>query len=180
MTGMVHVLITSLISIFVLQLMSGQIQKRCFTLFGYRHKGCWGTCLQMLDNTLMNLHRTQLWGRRQKAAQSLPELGHDVRRLRNLAYSTAPNDVKEILAIEQFVDGLASTDMRLCIKQARSLNLNDAVRHAVELETFNKAELKRDDGRGYLRTTSQTNETQECDTQTLTLIKNIQTMLSEL
>jgi hypothetical protein len=79
----------------------------------------------------------------------------------------APNDVREILAKEQFIDGLASADMRLHVKQARPLNLDDAVRHAVELEAFNKAERKRDDGRGYLRSTSQTNETQECDTQTM-------------
>jgi hypothetical protein len=50
----------------------------------------------------------------------------------------------------------------------------------VELAAFNKAERKRDDGRGYLRTTSETNQTHDCDTPTLTLIKNMQTMLSEL
>jgi hypothetical protein len=33
--------------------------------------------------------------------------------------------------------------MRLRIKQARPINLNDAISHAVELEAFNKAELKR-------------------------------------
>jgi hypothetical protein len=126
------------------------------------------------------LYRTQLRERRQKAAESLPELGQDVRRLTNLAYPTAPNDVREILAKEQFIDGLASADMQLRAKQARPLNLSDAVRHAVELEAFNKAERKCDDGRGYLRTTSQANETQDYDTQTLTLIKNMQTMLSEL
>jgi hypothetical protein len=113
------------------------------------------------------LYRKQLRERRQKAAESLPELGQDVRRLTNLAYPMAPNDVREILAKEQFIDGLASADMRLRVKQAGPLNLNDAVRHAVELEAFNKAERKRDDGRGYLRSTSQTNETQECDTQTM-------------
>ena len=126
------------------------------------------------------LYRTQLRERLQKATESLPELGQDVRRLTNLAYPTAPNDVREILAKEQFIDGLASADMQLRAKQARPLILNDAVRHAVELEAFNKAERKRDDGRGYLRTTSQANETQDYDTQTLTLIKNMQTMLSEL
>jgi hypothetical protein len=41
--------------------------------------------------------------------------------------------------------------MRLRIKQARPINLNDAIRHAVELEAFNKAELKRNEGGGYLR-----------------------------
>jgi len=51
--------------------------------------------------------------------------------------------------------------MRLCVKQARSLNLNNAGRLAVELEAFNKAERKRDEGRGYPRSTSQIIETQE-------------------
>ena len=84
------------------------------------------------------------------------------------------------MAKEQCIDGLASTDMRLCVKQARSLNLNNAGRLAVELEAFNKAERKRDEGRGYPRSTSQTIETQECDSHTLTLIKRMQTVLSEL
>ena len=73
------------------------------------------------------LYRKQLRERRQKAAESLPELGQDVRRLTNLAYPMAPNDVREILAKEQFIDGLASADMRLRVKQAGPLNLNDAV-----------------------------------------------------
>jgi hypothetical protein len=48
-----------------------------------------------------------------------------------------------IPASEQFIDSLIDGDMRLRIKQARPINLNDAIRHAVELEAFNKAELKR-------------------------------------
>lgn len=68
----------------------------------------------------------------------------------------------------QFVDGLASADMQLRVKQGRPLNLKYAVRHAVDLEACNKAESKRNEGRGYLWSKSQINETQECDTQTLT------------
>jgi hypothetical protein len=45
--------------------------------------------------------------------------------------------------------------MRLRIKQARPINLNDAIRHAVELEAFNKAELKRNEGGGYLRSATE-------------------------
>ncbi|CAC5414320.1 unnamed protein product [Mytilus coruscus] len=44
--------------------------------------------------------------------------------------------------------------MRLRIKQARPVDLNDAVRHAVELEAFNKAEITREEGKGYLRATN--------------------------
>ena len=94
------------------------------------------------------LYRTQLRERRQKAADTLPELGQDIRRLANLAYPTAPNDVRETLAKEQFIDALISADMRLRIKQARPTNLNDAVRHAVELEAFNKAEIKMAENQG--------------------------------
>ena len=46
--------------------------------------------------------------------------------------------------------------MCLRIKQARPANLNDAVRHAVELEAFHKAEKSRWENQGILSTTSAT------------------------
>ena len=101
------------------------------------------------------LYRIQLRERRQKASESLFELGQDIRRLTNLAYPTAPSDLRETLAKEQFIDALVSSDMRLRIKQARPANLNDAVRHAVELEAFNRAERRHLEGQGYMRVTSE-------------------------
>lgn len=88
------------------------------------------------------LHRVQLRDRRQKATETMAELGHDIRRLTNLAYPSAPADVRETLAKEQFIDSLANSDTRLRIKQARPNNSNDAVRHAVELEAFFRAERR--------------------------------------
>ncbi|MEW8545264.1 MAG: retropepsin-like aspartic protease, partial [Candidatus Thiodiazotropha sp.] len=88
------------------------------------------------------LYRVQLRERRQKASETTAELGQDIRRLTNLAYPKAPSDVRETLAKEQFVDALVSSEMRLKIKQARPSDLNDAVRHAVELEAFYRAENK--------------------------------------
>ena len=89
------------------------------------------------------LYRSQLRERRQKASESLPEMGQDVRRLIKLAYPTASCDLKEILATEQFLDGLYDSEMRLKIKQARPSSLNDAIQRAVELEAFNRAEKRR-------------------------------------
>ena len=94
----------------------------------------------------------QLKERRQRASECLTELGQDIWRLTNLAYPTAPSDVRETLAKEQFTDALISSDMRLRIKQARPTSLNMAVRHAVELEAFNKAEKKHFEGHGFMRT----------------------------
>jgi hypothetical protein len=88
------------------------------------------------------LYSVQLRERKQKAAESLPELGQGIRRLINLAYLTATINLKEILAKEQFVDALQDPKMRLRIKQARSVDLNDAVRHAVELQAFQSADRR--------------------------------------
>ena len=97
----------------------------------------------------------QLKERRQRATESLTELGQDIWRLTNLAYQTAPADLRETLAKEHFIDALVSSDMRLRIKQARPTSLNMAVRHAVELEAFNKAEEKHLEGEGYMSQTNQ-------------------------
>ena len=51
----------------------------------------------------------------------------------HLAYPTAPIDVEETLAKEQFIDALVDADLRLRIKQARPQTLNDAIRLDVEL-----------------------------------------------
>ena len=93
--------------------------------------------------------------RRQRATESLTELGQDIWRLINLAYPTAPADLRETLAKEQFIGALVSSDMRLRIKQARPTSLNMAVRHVVELEAFNKAERKHMEGQGFMRATNQ-------------------------
>ena len=86
------------------------------------------------------LYRAQLKDRRQKATKTLPQLGQDIRRLTRPAYHTASADVCETLAKEYFIDSLSSFDMSLRIKQARPEHLNDAIRHAVELNAFIGAE----------------------------------------
>ena len=101
------------------------------------------------------LYRVQLRERRQKSSETLSELGQDIRRLTNLAYPTAPSDLRRTLSKEQFFDALVSTDMRIRIKQARPVNLNDAIRHAVELEAYNRAERKHLEGQGFMRTTAE-------------------------
>ena len=98
------------------------------------------------------LYWVQLRERRQTASETLSAMGQDIRRLTNLAYPTAPCDVRETLAKEQFIDTLHSSDMRLRVKQARPSDFNDAVRHAVELEAYKRAEKKKTEGEGYLRT----------------------------
>jgi chromosome segregation ATPase len=86
------------------------------------------------------LYRVQMRERRQRAGESLPELGQAIRRLANLACPTATAEIRETLSKDQFVDALFDSEMR--IKQARPRNLNDAIQLAVELEAYNKAEKR--------------------------------------
>ena len=81
--------------------------------------------------------------------QSLIEFSYESKDRR-----PAPSDIT-ITAKELFIDCLVSSDMRLRIKQARPANLNDAVRHAVELEAFNRTEPQHLEGQGYMRVTSE-------------------------
>ncbi|CAG2251941.1 unnamed protein product [Mytilus edulis] len=104
------------------------------------------------------LYRVQLTERRQKASESLPELGQSIRRLINQAYPTVPEDVRDTLAKQYFIEALTDSEMRIRIKQSRPHGLNDALRVAVELETYNRAEKQLKDGRSYLRQASQTEE----------------------
>ena len=100
------------------------------------------------------LYRVQLTERRQKPAESLPELSQAIRRLVNLAYPTVPENVRDTFVKQHFIKALADSKMRLRIKQSRPQNLNDAIRLAVELETFNRAERRVTEGPSYLRTTA--------------------------
>jgi hypothetical protein len=88
------------------------------------------------------LYRVQMKERRQKTGETLPELGQAIRRLANLAYPTASSDIRESLSKDQFVDALVDSEMRFRITQSRPGNLNEAIKLAVELEAYNRAEHK--------------------------------------
>ena len=117
--------------------------------------------------------------RTKKATESLPELGQSIRRLTNLAYPTAPYDVRETLAREQFFDALIDTDMRLRIKQTRPRDLNEAIRLAVELEAYAKAEKTDIEKRGYYRPIASAEKTNELSELTK-LVENMGTVMDDM
>lgn len=75
--------------------------------------------------------------KRKKDTETLPEFGHSIRRLTNLAYPSAPFDVRETLAKEQF-----DSDIRIRIKQSHPKTLIEAVSLAVELEAYIKSDRR--------------------------------------
>jgi hypothetical protein len=90
-----------------------------------------------------DLYRVQLKEWRQKPTETLSELGQTIRRLTNLAYPTAPGEVRETLAKDQFIDALIDSEIRIRIKQSRPVNLNEVISLAVELEAYNGQRTQR-------------------------------------
>ena len=88
------------------------------------------------------LYRAQLQNKRQKSSKTLSQMGQDIKKLTNLAYPSAPTKVKKALAKKQFINSLASSNIKLRVKLAKPTNLNNAIRHAVKLKAFNTAKRK--------------------------------------
>ena len=75
--------------------------------------------------------------------ETLAELAEDVERLTRLAYPGATKDMIQVLAQDQFVDALVEEDVRLRIRQNKPVTLRDALRIALELESYQLASRQR-------------------------------------
>ena len=61
-----------------------------------------------------------------------------------LAYPLAPEDTKDLLAKEQFIDAILDRDTQLRLKQSKPLSLRAALKLAMELESYRLASCQRD------------------------------------
>ena len=89
------------------------------------------------------LNRSRLKTRSRCREETLAELAEDVERLVRLAYPEADESMVEVLAKDQFVDALPDEDMRLCIRQNKPATVRDALRLALELESYQLASRQR-------------------------------------
>ena len=90
------------------------------------------------------LHRMKLKNRVRKREEGLTELAEDVEKLIRLAYPEADPAMMEVLGIDHFIDALHEEEMRLKLRQSRPKTLREAVRTALELESFHLASRESD------------------------------------
>ena len=100
-----------------------------------------------------DLFRTQLKSRVRRFCESLPELSQAITRLVLRAYPQATVELREIMAMDYFIDALQDGDIRLRLKQGKPTSVTEAVNMAIELEAFQLAEKNRMMSRvkGYVR-----------------------------
>ena len=102
-----------------------------------------------LDSRFGSAHQQELHGSKFKSRlrrrdESLRELTEDLERLARLAYPSAPEEMKDLLAKEQFIDAILDVDTRLRLKQSRPHSLRAALTLAMELESYRLASRQRD------------------------------------
>ncbi|GBO25642.1 hypothetical protein AVEN_4602-1 [Araneus ventricosus] len=71
------------------------------------------------DSHLTQFYRTELKTRRQKPGESLQVLAADVERLMSLAYAECPQDVRDSLAAQYFVDAIRDEDTQHATRKKR-------------------------------------------------------------
>ena len=83
--------------------------------------------------------RSQFRRRTRNAGESLPALAQDMERLAALAYPAAEKSLKDSLACEQFLDGLADVELQIAVRQSRPEGLQEALGTAIEIEAIRKS-----------------------------------------
>jgi hypothetical protein len=97
------------------------------------------------------LYRVQLRNRVRLPDETLPELSQEIRRLVQLAYPAAPNQLIEMLAKDHFVDAVNDGEIRWRIFQSKVQDLDQATAAAVEIETYKKPESQRNHPKKFVR-----------------------------
>ena len=96
------------------------------------------------------VYRAELRTRRRREGETISDLARSFRRLATLAYPDTTYELRETLAMENFVDAL-DTGTALAIYQAQASTLNHASKIASELEAFRVAERRKHQPRKFAR-----------------------------
>lgn len=83
-----------------------------------------------------NVCRMELRTRVRRVGESLQDFAVQLRRLMKNAYPDVPQSVSELLLVENFIKGLHEKEMRRYVSLQKPSTLEDALRPAMEWETF--------------------------------------------
>ncbi|GBN96202.1 hypothetical protein AVEN_83622-1 [Araneus ventricosus] len=86
------------------------------------------------DSHLTQFYRTELKTKRQKPGESLQVLAADVERLMSLAYAECPQDVRDSLAAQYFVDAIRDEDTQHATRLMDAKDLKSALAYSMKYE----------------------------------------------
>ncbi|GFX11930.1 retrovirus-related Pol polyprotein from transposon 412 [Trichonephila clavipes] len=98
--------------------------------------------LRFGEKCVKDYSRLQLKSRQQKVSETLQELATDVERLSHLAFSDCPTEVREVLALQHFIDGVRDLEIQKALRMADLKDLKRALVFAMKLEAAQQATRK--------------------------------------
>ncbi|GFX65296.1 hypothetical protein TNCV_4821861 [Trichonephila clavipes] len=98
--------------------------------------------LRFGEKCVKDYSRLQLKSRQQKVSETLQELATDVERLSHLAFSDCPTEVREVLALQHFIDGVRDLEIQKALRMADLKDLKGALVFAMKLEAAQQATRK--------------------------------------
>ncbi|GFW72741.1 hypothetical protein TNCV_1265851 [Trichonephila clavipes] len=98
--------------------------------------------LRFGEKCVKDYSRLQLKSRQQKVSETLQELATDVERLSHLAFSDCPTEVREVLALQHFIDGVRDPEIQKALRMADLKDLKGALVFAMKFEVAQQATRK--------------------------------------
>ncbi|GFV52414.1 retrovirus-related Pol polyprotein from transposon 412 [Trichonephila clavipes] len=98
--------------------------------------------LRFGEKCVKDYSRLQLKSRQQKVSETLQELATDVERLSHLAFSDCPTEVREVLALQHFIDGVRDPEIQKALRMADLKDLKEALVFAMKFEAAQQATRK--------------------------------------
>jgi len=74
--------------------------------------------------------------RRRQPGETLSALHRDIRRLMALAHPSLPEEARDTIATDYYIDGLDDPDFALKIRERNPVFLDDALRISLQLEAW--------------------------------------------
>ena len=81
-------------------------------------------------------YKCEMRNKRLQQSESVSQFGYSLRRLSSLAYPDMTRDAREVYAIDQFINGLTSHEMKKHVQFHHPKTLDEAITFAVEYEAF--------------------------------------------
>ncbi|GFW57352.1 retrovirus-related Pol polyprotein from transposon 412 [Trichonephila clavipes] len=98
--------------------------------------------LRFGEKCVKDYSRLQLKSRQQKVSETLQELATDVERLSHLAFSDCPTEVREVLALQHFIDGVRDPEIQKALRMTDLKDLKGALVFAMKFEAAQQATRK--------------------------------------
>jgi hypothetical protein len=89
------------------------------------------------------LYRAQLKNKLRKHNETIPELAQDVKRLVRMAYPTAPIEIREQLARDNFLDSLNDAELEWAVYRGKPKSVEESVQISIEYEAFRYGHKRR-------------------------------------